>query len=217
MAAEEKGSEKKGLLLRLDELLEEYLNTLDRYQKAQEQLSDYFSKGFLSLAQANFANQSRTRYGQDYYDQRMQAIRTVHITDDPWGSFAVSSSTPRPSSVSTSNRQESDEASKMQPDVSEEKSESAPQGKAAPDSSDSASSDNLAESKEPGETPKPEKRTPSDPLRWFGILVPSALRSSQSSFISAVEGPIPEIATLINSIRKQEIEIGRLRKQIRKL
>jgi hypothetical protein len=56
-----------------------------------------------------------------------------------------------------------------------------------------------------------------DPLRWFGILVPSALRSSQSAFVSAVEGAVPELATLADSLRKQEIKIQRLRKQIRKL
>lgn len=55
-----------------------------------------------------------------------------------------------------------------------------------------------------------------DPLRWFGILVPSSLRSAQSTFVSAVDGAIPELATLGDSLRKQEIAIQRLRKQIRK-
>ena len=35
------------------------------------------TQGYLSLAQANFQNRSTTHYGQDYYDERMQAIRTV--------------------------------------------------------------------------------------------------------------------------------------------
>jgi hypothetical protein len=56
-----------------------------------------------------------------------------------------------------------------------------------------------------------------DPLRWFGILVPPALRSAQSAFVSAVEEPIPELANLAGSLRNQEITIQRLRKQIRKL
>jgi hypothetical protein len=37
------GPEKAELLLRLDELLEAYLNTLDRYQKARQQLSTQLS------------------------------------------------------------------------------------------------------------------------------------------------------------------------------
>lgn len=56
-----------------------------------------------------------------------------------------------------------------------------------------------------------------DPIRWFGILVPSALRSAQSYFVSALEGPVPEMASLSKDLRQQEIEIGRLRKQLKKL
>lgn len=37
------GPEKAALLLRLDELLEAYLDTLDRYQKARQQLSTQLS------------------------------------------------------------------------------------------------------------------------------------------------------------------------------
>jgi hypothetical protein len=33
----------------------------------------------MSIAQANFSNQARTRYGKDYYDERMQATRTVLV------------------------------------------------------------------------------------------------------------------------------------------
>jgi len=56
-----------------------------------------------------------------------------------------------------------------------------------------------------------------DPLRWFGILVPPALRSAQSSFIAAVEGPVPHLVSVARELRSQEIEIGRIRKQIKKL
>lgn len=55
------------------------------------------------------------------------------------------------------------------------------------------------------------------PLRWFGILVPPALRTAQSTFASAVEGPIPQLASLVKDLRKQEVDIARLRKQIKKL
>jgi hypothetical protein len=58
---------------------------------------------------------------------------------------------------------------------------------------------------------------PTDPLRWFGILVPPALRTAQSTFVGAVEGPIPQLATVVRDLRAQEIEIGRVRKQIKKM
>lgn len=59
--------------------------------------------------------------------------------------------------------------------------------------------------------------TVKDPIRWFGILVPPALRSAQQSFISVVEDPVPQLATISRDLRSQEIEIGRVRKQIKKL
>jgi hypothetical protein len=58
---------------------------------------------------------------------------------------------------------------------------------------------------------------PPDPIRWFGILVPPTLRSAQASFVSAVEGPLPQLANLARDLRQQEIDIGRLRKQLKKL
>ena len=60
-----------------------------------------------------------------------------------------------------------------------------------------------------------EKRT--NPLKWFGILVPPALRTAQSTFVGTVEGPIPQLAAIARDMRAQEIEIGRVRKQIKKL
>jgi vacuolar-type H+-ATPase subunit D/Vma8 len=69
------------LMQKLDALFEQYLNTLDQYQKTREQLSSQLSSGFMSLAQANFSNKGR-QYGQDYYDERMQAQRVLSIASD---------------------------------------------------------------------------------------------------------------------------------------
>jgi hypothetical protein len=56
-----------------------------------------------------------------------------------------------------------------------------------------------------------------DPLRWFGILVPPALRTAQAAFVSGVEGTVPQLATVARDLRSQEIEIGRVKKQIKKM
>ena len=37
------------------------------------------TQGFMSLAQANYASPNRTRYGQDYYDERMSAGIGVYV------------------------------------------------------------------------------------------------------------------------------------------
>lgn len=90
---------KDELVSRLDDLLEQYLYTLDAYEKAQQLLTKYLSsvriprmistkriillifgcKGYLDLAKANFTNNTRARYGQDYYDERMQASRRMCV------------------------------------------------------------------------------------------------------------------------------------------
>jgi hypothetical protein len=56
-----------------------------------------------------------------------------------------------------------------------------------------------------------------DPLTWYGILAPPALRAAQSSFTTVVETSIPKILNDAARLRQMEIEIGRLRKSIRNL
>lgn len=74
------------------------------------------------------------------------------------------------------------------------------------------------EDQDQGQQPTPEKiPPPNNPLRWFGVLVPPALRSAQASFTSAVTDPVVTLSTLQKSLKNQEIEIGRVRKQIKKL
>lgn len=100
------------------------------------------------------------------------------------------------------------------PSLTSQASEKSPKA-----SEEGPSADLAAVSGTPGvnSAPATDNNANGDPLRWFGILVPAALRSAQSSFVSAVQGPIPELATLIRDLRRQEADIARLRKQIRKL
>lgn len=53
-----------------------------------------------------------------------------------------------------------------------------------------------------------------DPLNWFGILVPSALRRTQSSFKTVAEEIVPRIATMDREMRQVEIEVRRVRKKM---
>ncbi|KAF2034458.1 hypothetical protein EK21DRAFT_56800 [Setomelanomma holmii] len=180
-------AERNTLVARLDELLEKYLHTLDEYQKARQELSKQLS-----------ANRSTTHYGQDNYDERMQAVRKVNVRGDAEGTTKVHITF----SIAVENV-----------DV---------------DASKESEKDDLECNDTPGESANEKKSEESeskaeaskraiDPLRWFGILVPPALRSAQSSFITATEGPIPGLASIAREMRSQEIEIGRVRKQIKKL
>lgn len=57
---------------------------------------------------------------------------------------------------------------------------------------------------------------PRDPLNWFGILVPPALRASQNSFKRAVIDIIPALASTTNEMKEVEIEVRRARKWLKK-
>lgn len=64
---------------------------------------------------------------------------------------------------------------------------------------------------------KGQKEGFSDPLRWFGILVPPALRSAQTDFAIAVEGPIERIVNLTRQMHQLEHDISRARKSTKKI
>ncbi len=76
----------------VDALLEEYLGLLDEYTTLRTELATLQSNMYQHIARANFSAERGLRYGQDHYDDRMQALRRVQIA---WGgsgaaSFSVS-------------------------------------------------------------------------------------------------------------------------------
>ncbi|OCL02756.1 hypothetical protein AOQ84DRAFT_348680 [Glonium stellatum] len=184
------------LLHKLDDLLERYLNLLDQYQQAQRQLSNHLSLGFISLAQANFSNPSQIRYGQDHYDGRMQASTKIAIQDHgPVASFTISKS-PSKTLPATQSPNPSESTQALVPRL--------------------VDLEIVSQSPIPDEVVSSSTIKSTDPIRWFGILVPQALRNTQRSFADAVEGPMMSLATLAKEMRNLEIEIGRLRKQIKR-
>ena len=62
--------------------------------------------------------------------------------------------------------------------------------------------------------PFPSK-TSQNPINWFGILIPKALRDAQSSFMVAVRDIVPDLATVLGEMRSLEVEIEALRHKIR--
>lgn len=60
-------------------------------------------------------------------------------------------------------------------------------------------------------------RSVADPLKWFGILSPPALRSSQANFKVAVRDCVPRLASTVNEMKVVEIEVRRARKKLGKV
>ncbi|KAK0510077.1 hypothetical protein JMJ35_007471 [Cladonia borealis] len=172
----------------LDDLLVRYLHLLDQHQKLRQELNRLLSDGYLSLAQANFSNPNRIRYGQDYYDDRMQASTLVSSNlSHPCFSVMKPGATD-PTKVLVNDVVGDHEESKTTAGTSE----------AIVDEKCKASG------------------LPCDPLNWFGILVPPGLRASQSNFQSAVIDIIPALASTTNEMKEVEIEVRRARKWLKK-
>jgi hypothetical protein len=198
----------------LDSLWTAYLNYLDAYASAQKLLQKHMSAGFLSLARANFNSRDHIRrYGRDYYHEHAIATRRAIISVDnatskpsleiaQWSPSATESEIDSEAPVEVEKTGENEEDVKQLP---------SPPGtpEAEPHQSDSDQ-----------DTTPSEKETrvplPSDPLKWFGILVPQALRSSQASFCAAVDEAVADAANAAKGTRSTEAEIRKLRKEIRR-
>ncbi|KAI0804052.1 hypothetical protein GGR55DRAFT_330079 [Xylaria sp. FL0064] len=66
----------------IDDLLERYLHLLHDYTTLREELTALQTGMYQNIARANFAAERGLRFGQDYYDDRMQASRRLVISCD---------------------------------------------------------------------------------------------------------------------------------------
>ena len=202
---------------RLDALWTSYLSHLDAYTEHQKLLQKHMSSGFLSLAKANFnARDGVRRYGKDYYHHRAVATKRVNITESEAENEKPGVNILRWTPPKHDEGEESDAAVEVEK-VGEKDEEvtQQPSPPSTPDNSTSQEARNLNDKQSSVRNPA---KTPleSDPLRWFGILVPPALRSAQTSFSSAVDNAIAEAVNAARAMRECEVEIRKLRKEIRK-
>lgn len=179
----------------IDALLERYLLLLDEYTTLRADLNTLQADIYQNIARANFSAERGMRFGQDYYDERMQVSRKLRIsmTDDGRAMFKVVDAAP----VQTASQKCQTEAvaiSAQDPVVGDK---------------DSTVSD---DSKEP---PALEDKAPrkKNPLQWFGLLTPLALRQAQAQNIKAVEILVPRLVTVNAEMEQVEIEVRRARKK----
>lgn len=189
----------------IDTLLERYLSLLDEYTTLRTELGQLQTSMFQHLARANFSAERGMRYGPDFYDERMQAIRGVKIS--PEGEVPVFEVTTRDELSSSSSSGDatedppSDHVSDPPAEFTSEPEESA----------ESVSTSEKAKVKEKGEGVK--RQRPKDPLRWFGVLTPLALRQTQGCAIGVVEQVIPRLVSVSAAMQDVEIQVRRARKK----
>ncbi|OAX84093.1 hypothetical protein ACJ72_01529 [Emergomyces africanus] len=183
----------------LDSVLERYLHLLDRQQRLQDEIGREFSSGFFSLARANTSCPPGRRYGEDYYDERMKAIKKLSIglpstnpgegsnqtTSNP--SFAIESALPPPSNTEESKTDSEDGNDERDSDTS-----------STSQSSNQNEKDKLQQSKKPRNDQKS-----SNPINC-----------AQQSFCAALEGPIPALVNVMTEMREVERDVEALRSQL---
>lgn len=171
----------------IDALLERYLGLLDEYTQLRKSLSQLQSNVYQNIARANFAGERGMRYGQDHYDERMQAIRLLDIEVDEKEipSFSIIDA----------------------PIEEPEKEEGATSEGNDGESEEKTEKDTTKES-----TPKKPKKN-RNPLHWYGIFAPMPLRTAQAQSVQAVEKIIPRLVSVNAEMLNVEIEVRRARKR----
>ncbi|GAM90383.1 hypothetical protein ANO11243_084260 [Dothideomycetidae sp. 11243] len=171
-----------------------YLEALNRYSKGQARIGQSFSKGMFSLARANFKNSTGFRYGTNHFDQRMQATTRAKITGGEKDTSAFAATV--------------------------ECSSALVKGSSTSESTSSGILDDESENMENGNEPDQSAGSPPpqaiDPLKWFGILVPSELRQCQQDLVALTMSALLDAVNGSLEMRLHETKIRRLRKEIRK-
>ncbi|KAM0303597.1 hypothetical protein ACHAPM_003166 [Fusarium culmorum] len=179
----------------IDELLERYLGLLDEYTQLRQTLSQLQSGVYQNIARANFSGERGMRYGQDHYDERMQAIRLLSIGQNEHQSPVFSLfNTPEEEEEKGKGKEEGEGEEQSKSSTTEEL-------KRGPKS----------ETKE--EKPAEKKRKNKNPLHWFGLFAPMGLRTAQTQSIKAVEDVIPRLVSINAEMLDVEIEVRRARKR----
>lgn len=73
----------------IDTLLERYLQLLHEYTTLRHELGTLQAGMYQNIARANFSADRGMRYGQDFYDDRMQASRRLKPTGDEDGRVSL--------------------------------------------------------------------------------------------------------------------------------
>jgi hypothetical protein len=180
----------------IDALLERYLNLLHEYTALRTELSGLQTSMYQSIARANFSAERGMRFGQDHYDDRMQASRRLHINanqqDVPSFQVARGDLTCKSSDTDANVPDETEEVA----DVGDTLDENAEKGE--------------EQDSEPTSKPRKMKK---DPLQWFGLLTPMPLRQAQNQSLRIVEQIVPKLASTNAEMASVEIEVRRARKK----
>ncbi|KAF0394561.1 coiled-coil domain-containing protein [Gigaspora margarita] len=175
----------------MDQILLEYLSLISALQEQWKQISTNLGGGFFQLAHAKYT-MGPHRLNQNQYDGRMQATTRVLISQkkdtnmlNTPNEFICQYTLTSLEEISDNN-EDNDSSSLRRRGIKNPENDSTKK--------------------------RSQGRIIDDPLRWFGILVPSSLRESQRHFKQSLSGMI-NIINLRNEIINKEAEYQMLKKE----
>ncbi|CAG8605655.1 1143_t:CDS:2, partial [Gigaspora rosea] len=179
------------ICVKMDQILLEYLSLISALQEQWKQISTNLGGGFFQLAHAKYT-MGPHRLNQNQYDGRMQATTRVLISQkkdtnmlNTPNEFICQYTLTSLEEISDNN-EDNDSSSLRRRAIKNPENDSTKK--------------------------RSQGRIIDDPLRWFGILVPSSLRESQRHFKQSLSGMI-NIINLRNEIINKEAEYQMLKKE----
>ncbi|XP_033126183.1 coiled-coil domain-containing protein 115-like [Anneissia japonica] len=173
---------------KLDKLVIQYFKLLDEIHDDRIQLESVLKQGCFNLSKARYSMGNKAVGSLQYNSNSMKALAKISINEDNEDLFELTRKKPTNKSARKSHIDISrDDLLSKETTVRRRK------GQKETDSDDSVATSRLEEltvnddklSSTQDDT-KSNEEVLSDPIKWFGILVPMALRHGQSDFTQAI-------------------------------
>ncbi|CAI2166039.1 1502_t:CDS:2 [Funneliformis geosporum] len=191
----------KEICTKLDKVLLEYMDLISIYQENWQKISKDLEGGYLQLAHAKYT-MGPGRLSQNQYDGRMQAVtrslisgveeeilknHNYQFTLINW--YLVNDDIIPDESESNQNNNNSSTLRRRNINESETESDI------------TTKTEN-----------SPKKQNISDPIHWFGLLVPSTLKESQKYFKQSLVNMVA-LLNIRNEILMKEVQFKKLKKE----
>ncbi|XP_014780875.2 coiled-coil domain-containing protein 115 isoform X2 [Octopus bimaculoides] len=198
-------SEIHALSERIDKVLLEFFDVLDKYYQCQAILDENLKSGNLHMSRARYIRGVTSISSLKITEREMQASTQVQCSGDGLETvFALMSDVSRhhtqTHTTDTLRKRNVGKSSNDGPNVNEDNNENGRQEKMP--------GDKKSNDKDSNKTKK-QKSTCKDPLNWFGVLVPQSLRYSQKNYKSAVDACV-ELANLQLKMQKLQMQYQEL-------
>ncbi|XP_065187591.1 coiled-coil domain-containing protein 115-like [Sycon ciliatum] len=175
----------------IDDVLGAYLGAVEDYFRLKGELEDVMKQGYMDISKARYI-MGVTSVSPYQYDNDMTATAVVTV-DSSNSVDNVSFAIDRHGKASGGAGQDQDLSSVR--DSTETGVRRRHKGQAPSAEADGEPADEQEQSQESSAEAAQAHARSSDPLRWFGVLVPPSLRSAQTCFVDAL-GRAAQLATL---------------------